>query len=280
MVKTLEAFGFAQHSTNWIISLVSTTSYSLLITGALAKPLWPSRGIRQGDPLSPFLFILMMEGLSRTIKSATIAGEIASLKPFKNFPTSTHQQCVDDTLLHGTCTVMEVKSYQIILEEFGEASGAEINHSKSVVYLFNTNPTIQRNLENILGFECKTLPMKYLGIPLMDRACKMETWEGVINKLQERVKNWTYISLNLAGRLVLTKVVLQAIKANMMSVFLAPKGILQKIRAIQRYFLWRGLENKKKWALVAWEKVCKQKCKGGLGLQDPQETNEAYGEKL
>jgi hypothetical protein len=66
----------------------------------------------------------------------------------------------------------------------------------------------------------------------------------------------------------------------MMSVFPTPKGILQKIRTIQRDFLWHGAESKKKWALMAWEKFCKPKCKGGLGLQDPQVTNEAYGEKL
>jgi hypothetical protein len=108
----------------------------------------------------------------------------------------------------------------------------------------------------------------------------METWEGVINKLKERVKNWTYISLNLAGRLILTKAVLQAIPTYMMSVFPAPKGILQTIRAIQRDFLWRGAESKKRWALVAWENVCKPKCKGDMELQDPQVTNEAYGVKL
>jgi hypothetical protein len=102
----------------------------------------------------------------------------------------------------------------------------EINHSKSMIYFFNTNPTIQWNLENILGFESKTLPTKYLGIPLTDRACKMETWEGVINKKQERVKKWTYKSLNVAGRLILTKAVLQAIPTYMMSVFPTPKIIL------------------------------------------------------
>jgi hypothetical protein len=117
----------------------------------------------------------MMEGLSRSIKSTIATGKIACIKPFKKFPTSTHQQFVDDTLLHGTPMVKEEKAYKIILEEFGEASGAEINHSKSMIYFFNTNPAIQRNLENILGFERKMLPMKYLGIPLMDRACKMET---------------------------------------------------------------------------------------------------------
>jgi hypothetical protein len=102
MVKTLEVFGFAQHWINWIVSLVSMTSYLLLINGVPAKPLLPSRGIRQGDLLSPFMFILMMEGLSRSIKSATTTREITCIKPFENCPTSMHQQFIDDTLLHGT----------------------------------------------------------------------------------------------------------------------------------------------------------------------------------
>jgi hypothetical protein len=72
---------------------------------------------------------------------------------------------------------------------FGEASGVEINHSKSMIFFFNTNLTIQRNLANILGFELKALPTKYLGISLTDKAYKMSTWEGIINKLEERVKN-------------------------------------------------------------------------------------------
>jgi hypothetical protein len=112
----------------------------------------------------------MMEGLSRSIKSATAAGEITGIKPFKNFPTSMHQQFVDDTLFHGKPTVKEAKAYKIILEYFWEASGVEINHSKSMIYFFNTNPAIQRNLANILGFERKMLPTKYLGIPLTNRA--------------------------------------------------------------------------------------------------------------
>jgi hypothetical protein len=91
MAKMLEAFGFEQHWINWIVNLVSTTSYSLLINGAPTKPLWPSRGIRQGDSLSPFLFILMMEGPSRIIKSETAIGEPKGIKPFEDCPTSTHQ---------------------------------------------------------------------------------------------------------------------------------------------------------------------------------------------
>jgi hypothetical protein len=91
MAKMLESFGSEQHWINWIVNLVSTTSYSLLINGAPTKPLWPSRGIKQGDPLSPFLFILMMERLSKSIKNTTAAEEIKGIKPFKNCPTSTDQ---------------------------------------------------------------------------------------------------------------------------------------------------------------------------------------------
>ena len=120
-----------------------------------------------------------------------------------------------------------------------------------MIFFFNTNPVIQRNLASILGFERKTLPTKYLGIPLKDKAYKLSNWEGIVNKLQDRVKNWTYRSLNLAGRLILNKYVLQAIPTFMMSVFITPKGILQKIRTIQREFLHRGMETKKKWAMVA-----------------------------
>jgi hypothetical protein len=65
----------------------------------------------------------MMEGLSRSIKSATTTGEITIIKPYKNFITSMHQKFMDDTLLHVIPTIKESKSYKQILEEFGEASG-------------------------------------------------------------------------------------------------------------------------------------------------------------
>ena len=82
MAKMLEAFGFEQHWISWIFNLVSTTSYSLLINEAPAKPFYPSRSIRQGDLMSPFMFILMMEGLKRSIKNTIATGELKGIKPF------------------------------------------------------------------------------------------------------------------------------------------------------------------------------------------------------
>ena len=91
MEKAVEAFGFEKHWIKWVMTLVSTTSISLLVNGSPKKLFYPSRGPRQGDSLSPFLFIIMMEGLSRTIKDAVEEGTIKGLRLYEEFPTTTHQ---------------------------------------------------------------------------------------------------------------------------------------------------------------------------------------------
>eukprot|EP00253_Pinus_taeda_P032498 PITA_32498 len=105
-------------------------------------------------------------------------------------------------------------------------------------------------------------------------------WEPVINKMQDKIRKSTNRSLNLARRLVLTKVVLQSIPVFMLSTLPAPKGVLQQLRTIQRDFLWGKVEEQKKWALVAWEKICKPKIYGGLGLDDPEILSRVLGAKL
>jgi hypothetical protein len=134
----------------------------------------------------------MMEGLSRSIKASTSKGTIKGLQPHEDSPPTTHQQFVDDTMLHGILTFKESTAYKKILDDFTEASETDINHSKSMIFFFNTHIVVQRNLANILGFERKTLPTKYLGVPLTDKEGNKSTWESIINKLQDRVKRWTY----------------------------------------------------------------------------------------
>ena len=102
----------------------------------------------------------------------------------------------------------------------------------------------------------------------------------MINKLQDKVIKWTIRSLNLASRLVLTKAMLQAIPIFMLSALPAPKGVLQQFRNIQRDFLWGQEETRKKWALVSWDKICKPKSHGGLGLNDQEIISNVLGAKL
>jgi hypothetical protein len=102
-----------------------------------------------------------------------------------------------------------------------------------MIFFRNTNLAIQRNLTNILGFEWKKIPTKYLRVPLKDKVYKLSTWEGIINSLQERVKNWMYRYLNLADKLILTNIVLQAIPTFMMLVFPTPQGSYRKSKPLR-----------------------------------------------
>jgi len=78
----------------------------------------------------------------------------------------THQQFVDDIMLHGIPTVKESLAYKQILSDFAMASGMEVNLSKSTIFFFNTHIVIQRSISRILGFQREILPSKYLGVPL------------------------------------------------------------------------------------------------------------------
>jgi exonuclease III len=100
----LNSFGFDQDWVNWILNLTSSAFFSILVNGVPSRPFSASRGIRQGDPLSPFLFVLMAEGLGRYIKSTVLEGSLKGLPLHNIRPAPSHSQFVDDTLLMNSPT--------------------------------------------------------------------------------------------------------------------------------------------------------------------------------
>eukprot|EP00253_Pinus_taeda_P033781 PITA_33781 len=278
--KVLESFGFCRRWIDWIHSLISSPSFSILVNGIPSKTFSATRGLRQGDPLSPFLFILVAEGLGRFIKKEREADKIKGLKLWGNNLCVTHQQFVDDIMLFGEPTVKEVKHLQKILDIFAEASGLEINRDKSCVFIFNAVEQVKAHLIRLLGFRRGELPTKYLGNILDFTSKKMKNWQGILDKLSNKVANWAFRTLNIAGRIVLAKSVLQAIPVYPLSIMAAPIGICVRIREIIRNFIWRGADQKKKWLLVSWCQSTERKEKGGLGLRDPETPNKVLGAKL
>eukprot|EP00253_Pinus_taeda_P010380 PITA_10380 len=276
----LERFGFHQRWIAWIHNLIYSPHFSILVNGSPSKTFNASRGIRQGDPLSPFLFILAAEGLGRFIKQERAVNRIKGLQIWGNNLPLTHQQFVDDIMLFGEPTVREVQHLRRILNMFTEASGLEINKDKSCIFIFNTMEQVKTHLIRILGFKRGELPTKYLGNILDFTSKRMRNWQGVLDKLSNKVANWSFRVLNIVGRVVLAKSVLQAIPIYPLSIMAAPAGVCAKIREIIRKFIWSGSDQKKKWALVLWSQLTERKEKGGLGLRDPEVLNRVLGAKL
>ena len=276
----LRAFGFGDNWIRWIINLVSSAFFSILVNGTPSQPFSATRGIRQGDPLSPFLFIIIAEGLGRLLRDMQNSGQIKGLNLCENQPAQTHQQFVDDNMLMGPSSVQESRGIKKGLDLFLLASGLEINKEKSQVFFLNTSRVAKRNILRILQFSEGTLPSKYLGALLAESTIKQVSWKELLDKMKQKLTHWTYRALNFPSRMVLVKAVLQAMPLYLFSVLSAPKAVLKQIRNIQRNFLWGSTDDRRKWALVYWATICRPKEAGGLGFWDPISSNKMMGAKI
>jgi len=127
------------------MSLITSTQFSILVNGIPSRPFKPTRGIRQGDPLSPFFFVLMAEGLGRHIKNALLSHQLKGLS-VQNTPANSHQQFVDDTMLFGYPSVQEASRFKALLNDFSEASGTNVDCSKSHIFSFTLPPRSRQRL--------------------------------------------------------------------------------------------------------------------------------------
>ena len=117
-----------------MMTCITTVSYSILINGETKGLITPTRGIRQGDPLSPFLFLLCIEGLNTLIVQAAIRGDIKGFALCRSGLRLTHLLFADDSLLFCRATDQQCGNILEILEVYGSCSGQQINRNKTTIF--------------------------------------------------------------------------------------------------------------------------------------------------
>ncbi|WMV57474.1 hypothetical protein MTR67_050859 [Solanum verrucosum] len=168
MWTTLRMMGFGNTWIKWMRFCMTTVKFSVLINGSPTGFFPSERGLRQGDPLSPFLFILAMEGLSDMLKSAQVNNRIRGfiVNEENSLGSSiSHLQYADDTLVFCDAEKEQLKHLRVIFILFEAVSGLHINWGKSFIYPVNEVPEIS-TLADILGGKTGELPTTYLGMPL------------------------------------------------------------------------------------------------------------------
>ena len=132
--KVMEKLGFANRIRDLIMRCVSTVTYSVKINGVPRGHIIPSRGIRQGDPLSPYLFLLCAEGLSALIQSAVDRGLLEGVKICRGGPRLSHLFFADDSLIFCKETLKECDELQRLLGVYEKASGQQLNRAKTSLF--------------------------------------------------------------------------------------------------------------------------------------------------
>ncbi|CAN6576692.1 unnamed protein product [Malus baccata var. baccata] len=242
LLSMMSKMGFAPLFCNRVKECISTVSFSILINGLPTGYIQPQRGLRQGDPLSPFLFLICTEGFSSLIRKGMERGVLHGYKFTPNGIPLTHLFFADDSVLFGNATVEEAQGVVDILNTYASGSGQEINLSKSSIFFgTSTSKRIKKRIGNTLGIPHKDGFGKYLGLQADFGLSKKAVFAEIRDKMEARLAGWSEQFLSQAGKEVMIKAVAMALPNFAMSCFKLPIGCFNL--AFLAKIGWRLIQN-------------------------------------
>jgi hypothetical protein len=266
-------FGFCDKWRAWMRACICAGNMSVLINGSPTGEINIKRGLKQGDPLAPLLFLLVAEGLGLIMRRAV---ELNLFRPFllgrEEVPISILQYA-DDTLCIGEACIENLWLLKAMLRGFEMASGLKVNFSKSCLIGINVGDEFMNMGTDFLNCKRGVTLFKYLGLPAEANPRKVATWEPMLKVIRGRLGSWGNKHISLGGRIVMINAVLSAIPVFFLSYMKMPLKVWREVVKIQRTFLWGGLSKRSKTCWVCWEDICKPKKEGGLGIRDLRLVN-------
>ena len=203
LLRVMEARGFAPQWNNRVLQLLQTSHTAVLVNGCPSPWINCKRGLRQGDPLSPYLFLLIADVLQVLIKKD------GSVK----HPLDPRQPCpilqyADDTLLLLRGDLAEVQQLKLLLDQFALATGLHINFHKSTAVPMHMDDEYASQCVAALGCRCEGFPQVYLGLPLSCEKLRLSAFDPYIAKANRYLAGWQASLLNPMGRTMLINSVL------------------------------------------------------------------------
>ncbi|GJS92282.1 reverse transcriptase [Tanacetum coccineum] len=214
------------------------------------------RGLRQGDPLSPYLFILCAEVLSRLIRKGWRSRPYTGLKYAEFPPPLAICFFADDSLFFARATPQECQLLKNIIDKYCEASGQVVNYDKSEIsFSPNVRHDTRTRVLNILGVREGTHQNKYLGLPTIVGRSKKVIFQAILDKITKKVTIWKEKMLSTGGKEVLIKSITQAIPVYAMSLFQLRDSLIDNMHKILNEFWHLGLFNKALLAKQGWRLI-------------------------
>jgi hypothetical protein len=235
LLSILSHLGFGQ-ARNWISALWCTAFSSILLNGELGSRVLHCRGVRQSDPLSPMLFLLVMEPLHLLFKAAQDSGLLGSL-PFV-CDTVRVALYANDVSVFICPTEGDFITTNCILKVFAEASGLNTNLAKTQFYPIQCEDA-NLNFFQAAGRTISTFPCTYLGLPLSYKKSSRAMLQPLVQKIGDRLPGWKKNFLALSSRHLLVQSVLSAMPIHFLTVFKLPLWASKEIDRYRRSFFWK-----------------------------------------
>lgn len=235
VMETLSCLGFPSDLQSLISHCISTASLHVNWNGSMTNMLNFSRGLRQGDPISPYLFVLCLERLGHMISDAVSSG---AWLPFKfgrgNGPTFSHMCFADDLILVAEASPSQVDCIKEVLHSFCTCSGQKINFAKSLVYFSDNMDSSQVvTLSDALGVNVT----KDLGAPILHQRMAKQSFSFILDKMRKKLAGWKAKSLSFAGKVTLAQASLLNILGYVFQTSLIPASMCEEAEKLCRDFI-------------------------------------------
>jgi hypothetical protein len=271
----MRRMGFAPRWIQLIMMCITTVKYSILVNGELCENIQRSRGLGQGDPISPYLFLLCAEVLSSMVTRANRDCLLSGVPNSKYRPRVSHLFFADDNLLFCKASISQWHNLTSLLKVYEDASGQRLNNNKTAIYFSgNTTQIVKKEIVEVAGILVNQRYDFYLGLHAMVGRSKIVAFKSIRDQVWKILQDWKLQFLSQAGKEILLKAVIQAIPTYCMSVFLLPKSLCSEVNSLMQQFWW-GHQNKSKVHWMSWSRMCLAKADGGLGYRDFGSFNKA-----
>jgi hypothetical protein len=223
----LEARGFGDVFRSWIRVILRTGKAVVLLNGVPGRWMECKNGLRQGDPLSPYLYLIIAGLLRQLITQGPTGSRL--LHPLVDDLPCPVIQYADDTLILVRAVPAQVALLKAALDTFSAATRLTINYHKSMFVPICVPARDATALTETLGCEVSSFPQTYLGLPLSDRKLPASALDFLAEKISARIPRWRLGTLDPGGRLTLTSAVLSALPSFAMSMLPIPKCVIDKM---------------------------------------------------
>ncbi|KAK6782011.1 hypothetical protein RDI58_019807 [Solanum bulbocastanum] len=264
----LRRFGFGEMFIDMIWRIMSNNWHSVIINGHRHGFFHSTRGLKQGDPLSPALFILGAEVLSRMLNLTHQDPLYRGFNMDHRGPQINHLSFADDVIIFTSTDRYSMSLIMSILEDYEHTSDQLINKEKSHFMIpSNTSQSIIYRIQEVTGFSKKDSPITYLGCPLYIGRQRIIYYSQLVDKVSKKICGWQARILSFGGRITLIKHALLSMPIHIMAAVAPPSTTIKYIESIIAEFFWGRDQDRRKYHWASLDTMCLPYEEGGMGIK-------------
>lgn len=266
LLKVLAAYGFPTHWIHLVRQCISTVTYKVLINGEATNAFQPTCGLRQGDPLSPYLFLFCMDILSRMTTLAIDIGQFKGIQVNRRALAISYLFFADDSMFFFHASATSCQAVSTVITRFCTISGQMLNRQKSFVKFSKNIPENQhQDYKGILQVATVNSLSAYLGTPIDIQGSKVGHFTPLLDKISMKITQWNQSTISQSAKIIIINSILLGTITHQLCVFKIPTTVVNKIESLMTVFLWRNHQGKG----IQWKNktlVQAPKNYGGLGI--------------